>query len=224
MASTDARPIPLKNTAFRLYVEFRKIDGTLCTAWAGADSEVSKDGAAFADCTNELTEIGSSGIGYVDLTSTEMNADSVAYKGTITTSGALPVFVPLYPAEVGDVLVDGHLRSATFATDQDIYDAKIWLFDDNGGTTDRYVVSWLKNGVRVTAGISSPTIQVIKASDGSDLIASTAMTQIAATGRYKYDATSGERIVSGAGYLAVVGATIDGSARSVDLPVGRDST
>ena len=223
MASTDANPVPAKNAAFRLYFDIRKGDGTLVTSWTGADSEVSLDGGSFSDCTNEATEIGTTGIGYIDLTSGEMNADSTVYKLTVTNTGALPVVITLYPAEAGDVLKDAHLRTATFATDTNIYDAKVWLFDDDSGTTDRYVVHWLKNNQPIVAGITSPAINVVKASDGSDLIASTAMTQIASTGLYKYDATSGERVVSGAAYFAKVTATIDSATRTVYQPVGRDS-
>jgi len=102
MASTDARPVPRKNVAFRYYFAIRKNDGTLITTWAGMDSEVDKDGAGFTDCTNEATEIGTSGYGYIDLTSTEMNADAVGLKITVTNTSALPVVVTLFPEEVGD--------------------------------------------------------------------------------------------------------------------------
>lgn len=102
MASTDSRPVPRKNVAFRYYFAIRKSDGTLITSWAGQDSEVDKDGAGFSDCTNEATEIGSSGVGYIDLTSTEMNADAVNLKVTVTNTGALPVVVTFFPEEVGD--------------------------------------------------------------------------------------------------------------------------
>jgi hypothetical protein len=102
MASTDSRPVPQKNVAFRHYFAIRKNDGTLITTWAGMDSEVSKDGGSFADCTNEATEIGTSGCGYIDLTSTEMNADSVIYKLTVTNTGALPIVVTFFPEESGD--------------------------------------------------------------------------------------------------------------------------
>src|SRR5690606_7529086 len=44
MASTDAKEIPLKNTAYRLTVPMWKADGTLCSSLTGLDSEVSKDG------------------------------------------------------------------------------------------------------------------------------------------------------------------------------------
>lgn len=106
MAATDARPVPRKNAAFRHYFAIRKNDGTLITSWTGADSEISLDGAAFSDCTNEATEIGSSGCGYIDLTSSEMNADAVLLKITVTNTGALPLVFTLYPEESGDYRID----------------------------------------------------------------------------------------------------------------------
>lgn len=106
MAATDARPVPRKNTAYRLPLAIRKNDGTLITTWAGQDSKVSLDGEAFADCTNEATEIGTSGCGYIDLTAGEMNADSVIVKITVTNTDALPVVIVLYPEEAGDMRSD----------------------------------------------------------------------------------------------------------------------
>jgi hypothetical protein len=118
MAASDARPVPRKNAAFRHYFAIRKNDGTLITTWAGADSEMSVDGAAFADCTNEATEIGTSGVGYIDLTAGEMNGDSVTLKVTVTNTSALPVVVTFFPEEagdfrVGDVTVGGYASGQT---------------------------------------------------------------------------------------------------------------
>jgi hypothetical protein len=106
MASTDSRPIPIKNTAYRLYFPIWKSDGTLITTWTGMDSQVSKDGAAFAACTNEATEIGTTGVGYLDLTAAEMNADAVVLKTTVTNTSAMPVVISMYPEETGDINVD----------------------------------------------------------------------------------------------------------------------
>jgi hypothetical protein len=103
MASTDARPVPEKSVAYRLYLEIRKTDGSLITSWTGADTELSLDGGAFADATNEITEIGTSGIGYIDLTSGEMGYDSVIVKSTVTNTGALTSVIYLYPEEAGDI-------------------------------------------------------------------------------------------------------------------------
>ena len=40
MASTDARPIPIKNTAFRAVFPILDADGDLVTGATGLDSEV----------------------------------------------------------------------------------------------------------------------------------------------------------------------------------------
>jgi hypothetical protein len=66
---------------------------------------VSLDGAAFADCTNEATEIGTSGVGYIDLTAAEMNADSVVLKITVTNTGAVPLVFTFCPETAGDYRV-----------------------------------------------------------------------------------------------------------------------
>lgn len=107
MASTDARPIPIKNTAYRVTFPILDADGDLVTGAASLDSEISKDAGTFADCTNEATEIATaSGMYYLDLTSTEMNADCVAIIVKTATSGAKTVPIVLYPQETGDIKVD----------------------------------------------------------------------------------------------------------------------
>lgn len=105
MAATDARPVPRKGVAYRHYFSIRNTAGELITSWTGQDSEASLDGAAYADCTNEATEIGTSGTGYIDLTTTEMNVDCLLLKITVTnTDAVLPIFA-IYPEEAGDYRV-----------------------------------------------------------------------------------------------------------------------
>lgn len=107
MASTDARPIPQKNVAYRVTFPIFDADGDLVTGAAGLDSEVSKDGGTFSDCTNEATEIATnSGMYYLDLTSTEMNADTVAVIVKTSSSGAKTTPIVLYPEETGDLRVN----------------------------------------------------------------------------------------------------------------------
>jgi len=106
MASTDARPVPRKNAAFRVYFPLFDADGDLVSGASGLDSEVSKDGGSVTDCANEATEIGSSGLYYLDLTSTEMDADSVVVIVKTSTSGAKTTPIVLYPEEVGDYRVN----------------------------------------------------------------------------------------------------------------------
>ncbi len=106
MSASDARPIPQKNTAYRVTFPIFDADGDLVSGAAGLDSEISKDGGAFSDCANEATEIGSSGIYYLDLTAAEMNADTVAIIVQTTTTGAKTTPIILYPEEAGDIRVN----------------------------------------------------------------------------------------------------------------------
>ena len=107
MASTDARPVPLKNVAYRHTFPIFDASGGLVSGAAGLDSEVSKDAGTFTDCTNEATEIATaSGMYYLDLTATEMNADCVAVIVKTSTVGAKTTPIILYPEEVGDIRVN----------------------------------------------------------------------------------------------------------------------
>ena len=103
MASTDARPVPRKNTAFRAYFPILDADGDPVTGATALDSEASIDGASFADCTNEATEIGTSGIYYLDLTASEMNGDAVVVRVQTSSTGAKTTVLVFYPEEAGDV-------------------------------------------------------------------------------------------------------------------------
>lgn len=107
MASSDATAIPVKNQAYRITFPILDADGDLVTGATGLDSEVSKDGGTFADCTNEATEIAtSSGMYYLDVTATEMNADTVAIIVKTTSTGAKTTVLVLYPQEAGDIKVN----------------------------------------------------------------------------------------------------------------------
>jgi hypothetical protein len=114
MASTDATAIPVKNQAYRVTLPIWDADGDLVTGATGLDSEVSKDGGTFTDCTNEATEIAtSSGMYFLDLTSTEMNADTVAIIVKTSSSGAKTTPIILYPQEAGDIKVNATYWNGT---------------------------------------------------------------------------------------------------------------
>lgn len=159
MASTDARPIPIKNTAYRVTFPIFDADGDLVTGATGLDSEVSKDAGTFADCTNEATEIAtSSGMYYLDLTSTEMNADTVAIIVKTSSAGAKTTPIVLYPQESGDIKVD----------------LQTWLTVApnalQSGRVDSYIGA-LAAAVITAAGIATDAIT-------SDEIAASAVTEI----------------------------------------------
>jgi len=98
MASTDAKAIPVKNAAYRITFPIFDADGDLVSGAASLDSEVSKDAGNFADCSSEATEIQSTGIYYLDLTSDEMNADTVVVQTKTSTTGAKTAVNVLYTA------------------------------------------------------------------------------------------------------------------------------
>jgi hypothetical protein len=125
-----------------------------------------------------------------------------------------------FDASVGAVAANA-INDAAVATDMDSYHGKVWVVKEST-TTDHYAVAFFKNGQPVTSGITSPTIQVIKASDGTDLIASSALTQVGSTEFYKKDEST-NKMTAGQIYIAKVAATIDGSSRGWAQQVGRDS-
>ncbi len=99
MASTDAKAIPVKNVALRITFPILDADGDLVTGATGLDSEVSIDAGTFGDCTNEATEIAtSSGMYYLDLTSGEMNGDTIAIIVKTTSVGAKTTPIVMYTA------------------------------------------------------------------------------------------------------------------------------
>ena len=106
----------------------------------------------------------------------------------------------------------------------DLYHADIQFTRDQANTTDEWSVTWFKNGVRVSASVTSPTLQLVKRADGTDLKAATAMTEIGTTESYKLDLTTTDRVTVGEAVIAIAVATIDGSSRSFSRLVGRDSS
>lgn len=74
----DAHVVPIYDGRYRIVFPIFAADGSLVTAAAGLDSEVSKDQGTFVDCVNEAVEIASlSGVYRLDLTADEMQADGV---------------------------------------------------------------------------------------------------------------------------------------------------
>jgi hypothetical protein len=125
MAASDAKLFPVKNTALRVTFPIYDNTGSLVSGAAGLDSEVSIDGAAFSDCTNEATEIGSSGIYTLDLTAGELNGDTIAILVKTSTTDAKTTVLVLYPivttaAQLGTNVVSmaaNTLTASALATD-----------------------------------------------------------------------------------------------------------
>lgn len=120
-------------------------------------------------------------------------------------------------------LADAAIDANALAADMDGYTGKLSVIDDDNGTADRWVMVWYKNGVPISAGITSPTVQVVKLSDGTDLVAPTAMTQVSSTPFFQKVQATTNRIVDGEAYGAIASATIGGAARTWPQIIGRPS-
>jgi len=107
----------------------------------------------------------------------------------------------------------------TLDSSLDIYHADIQFNQD--GANDEYTATWFKNGVRQASGITVPTLQVVKRSDGTDLIAASAMTEIGSTGSYKLNSATVTTL--GETYLVLVVATIAGGSRTFSKLINRDA-
>jgi hypothetical protein len=118
--------------------------------------------------------------------------------------------------------VDSRVVPLLFFIPTPVYFADIQFTRDQSNTQDEYTVTWFRDGVRITSGITSPQIQVIKRVDGTNLVAATTMTQIGTTGSYKYDEAT-NRLTLGEAAVVVVTATIDGASQTWVKNLGRDS-
>lgn len=171
---------------------------------AAGDVKVSIDGGNEANIATLPTAINSTALVKVSLSASEMDGDYIAV-----------IFVDAAGAEWYD-------RTLVIHTETDVYHADVWMSDDDGNTSDLYAVRWFKNGVPVAnADISSANINVIKAADGTDLVANTALTETGTTLLTYTEATN--RITGGLVYQAIVTATIDGATRTWSQYVSRDS-
>ncbi len=108
-------------------------------------------------------------------------------------------------------------------TDLDLYLATIRVADDNANSLDRWVVTWEKNGIPLTTGITLPVLTVKNAATGAILVSAVAMTDPSADGSLYYGASGASRIVSGIPYVATATATIEAATRTDRDTILRDS-
>jgi len=102
MASTDARPVPKKNVAYRLYFVFRDNTGAIITAPAGLAASIVQNAGDWVGLSAPSTAT-AAGLCYSDLTDTQMNVDAVTFKASCTNANSIPVLVYLYPEEKNDI-------------------------------------------------------------------------------------------------------------------------
>lgn len=179
MASTDARPIPKKNVAYRVTFPIFDADGDLVTGATALDSEVSIDGGTFADCASEATEIATtSGMYFLDLTNTEMNGDTIAIIVKTSSVGAKTTPIVLYPEEAGDIRVDVTMISGDAAAAdnaESFFDGNGYAGTNNviptvtttGTATNVTTVNGLAANVITATAIANDAITAAKIADGA---------------------------------------------------------
>lgn len=108
MASTDASPSPKKNVAFRITLPMYDNTGAhLSGGLSSLACKISKDAGTEASSSNTPTEIATnSSKVYLDLTSTEMNADTIAGVITCANTNANPTDFVIYTNSSGKIAVD----------------------------------------------------------------------------------------------------------------------
>jgi len=208
---------PKKNVAYEFYVSL--IDSSDTGAFkanptiASGDFKTSKDGSDFANLATlpVVDPAGSIGV-LISLAQAEMNGDKIMVQ-CIDAAGDewddLLIFIDVTTVNVDDLV--------------DVYHADIELTRDGQNTQDEYTITWIKNGVQVTSGITSPTIRVINRADGTDLVAAgTAMTEIGSTSLFGYDEGT-NRMTPGEAVIVIVSATIDSVSRSFPRVLTRDA-
>jgi hypothetical protein len=106
MAASDAKPIPRKNVAHRVYFPIYDADGDLITDATGLLGLTSVDAAPLVTTTSAPVQVStSSGIYFCDLTAGEMNGDGVIAKFTSSSAGAKAAVIVMYPQENEDIKV-----------------------------------------------------------------------------------------------------------------------
>lgn len=137
-ASHASLPYPVKNARFTIPVTYRASDGTP-TDPTTPDTEISKDGAAFADCAEEVTTISgtATGVGYITLSGAETNCSfavvvAKAASGPLSTQIVLkPRLLPILEADTAQA---GAAGSITLAADAAAYDLAGCIVRTTGGT------------------------------------------------------------------------------------------
>ena len=146
MAAGDAKPVPIKDTAYRVTFPILDADGDLVAGATGLDSEFSEDAATFADCASEATQIAtSSGMYYLDVASGEMGGDTVAIKIFSTEGKTTPIV--LYPQSAANPI---HVNVQAISLDSTAADNMEAWFDGTGYASTGNTVTTVTTATNVT--------------------------------------------------------------------------
>lgn len=146
MAAGDAKPVPIKDTAYRVTFPILDADGDLVAGATSLDTEFSEDAAAFADATNEATQIAtSSGMYYLDVTSGEMGGDTVAFIVKSAEGKTTPIV--LYPQSAANPI---NVNVQAISTDSTAADNLELFFDGTGYNASNSAIGTVATATAVT--------------------------------------------------------------------------
>jgi hypothetical protein len=135
-ASHAGLPYPVRGARYSVWVGWIDSDGDP-TDPTSPDTEVSLDGAAFTDATEEVTVIsGLNGSGYVTLTGAETNCSllALAFKGTGPKASIAYLTPRVLPALESGAAAAGAAGSITLAVGAAAYDLRGCIVRTTGGT------------------------------------------------------------------------------------------
>jgi hypothetical protein len=216
-----------KNVATRIVFPLVDADGDLVSGATSPDSEIDQwaDGAnptGFADCTNEATEIGSTGIYYLSLTQTEMNEDYIVVQ---IKSGTAKTQVILIRTLVGDPLNlattddGGAINVAT-----GVVEAQVKSIDANAITatsiaSDAITAAKIATGAIDADAIADNAIDAAAIASGAITSAKFAAGAITAT-VIATDAIDADALAADA--IAEINATVDTALADYDAPTSAE--
>ena len=156
-----ALPYPIKGCRYTIGIPYLDADGDP-TDPTTPDTEVSKDGGAYADCTEEATTISgtATGSGYITLTGDEMNASLVMVCAK-ASSGPKSTLATIYP-RVLPILESGTAQAGaagtiTLASGASAYNLSGCIVRTTGGTGGAGGSGSLGNQARMITAYNTST-------------------------------------------------------------------
>jgi len=159
-----------------------------------------------------------------DVTNNHYSSLRVGTAYTGSTRTLVVDVAPDFTIAGGDVvdILPMRLGADGLAADLHVYDIVLDFDKDDGNAKDRYGVSFLRNGVVLTSGVTVAKLTVWEPSAPTTLIDAADLVDDGSH-KYGYVAETTERISLGLLYLVTITATIGGAGRTFRRYVKRDA-
>lgn len=162
--SHAALPFPVRGARYTIQIPYLDADGDP-TDPTTPDTEISKDGGAFADCAEEVSTItGSNGLGYVTLTGAEMDASMLGLAAKVASGpkATLGTFYPrILPVAFSGTASAGASGSITLAGCPAVSDLLIGCIVKTTGGTGGGGTGGANNQARVITSYTSGRVATV---------------------------------------------------------------